>query len=135
MSQQQVASAKQGAAEGSFTPSQITKDKVAITREILGTKYTNGGLQRIAKKRTENGGVDAEYKKLLFKNRKSVKDFETLAVIGKGAFGEVRLVSEKSTGEIYAMKILRKSEMLKKNQVRFFLLSMNINNYKFINFN
>lgn len=40
-----------------------------------------------------------------------------LKVIGRGAFGEVRLVQKIDTGHIYAMKILRKSEMLEKEQV------------------
>ena len=41
-----------------------------------------------------------------------------MKVIGKGAFGEVRLVKKNDTGKIYAMKSLRKSEMFKKDQVR-----------------
>lgn len=49
--------------------------------------------------------------------RYSVVDFEFLAVIGKGAFGEVRLVREKETGEIYALKIMLKEAVRKKNQV------------------
>lgn len=44
-------------------------------------------------------------------------DFTPLKVIGKGAFGEVRLVQKKDTGHIYAMKILRKKDMLLKEQV------------------
>lgn len=38
-------------------------------------------------------------------------------VIGRGAFGEVRLVQKKDTGHVYAMKILRKLDMLQKEQV------------------
>ncbi|ELU12541.1 hypothetical protein CAPTEDRAFT_117931 [Capitella teleta] len=41
-------------------------------------------------------------------------DFETLKVIGRGAFGEVAVVKLRSTEEIYAMKILNKWEMLKR---------------------
>ena len=44
-------------------------------------------------------------------------DFRTVKVIGKGAFGEVRLVQKKDTGKIYAMKTLLKSEMFKKDQL------------------
>lgn len=44
-------------------------------------------------------------------------DFITVKVIGKGAFGEVRLVQKADTGKIYAMKTLRKTEMVKKDQV------------------
>ena len=38
-------------------------------------------------------------------------------VIGRGAFGEVRLVQKRDTGHVYAMKILRKEAMVKKEQV------------------
>lgn len=46
-----------------------------------------------------------------------LEDFETIKVIGKGAFGEVRLVQKKDNGHIYAMKTLLKSEMYKKDQL------------------
>ncbi|KAJ0860413.1 putative protein kinase AGC-NDR family [Helianthus annuus] len=40
-------------------------------------------------------------------------DFEPLTMIGKGAFGEVSICREKTTGNVYAMKKLKKSEMLR----------------------
>lgn len=43
-------------------------------------------------------------------------DFEQIAIIGRGAFGEVRLCRWKKTGDIVAMKKLKKTEMIKKNQ-------------------
>jgi len=46
-----------------------------------------------------------------------VEDFDPLKVIGKGAFGEVRLVQKVDNGHVYAMKVLRKSEMVEKEQV------------------
>lgn len=46
-----------------------------------------------------------------------VEDFDALKVIGRGAFGEVRLVQKKDTGHVYAMKVLRKTDMLEKEQV------------------
>uniref|UniRef100_A0A1I8GGL6 non-specific serine/threonine protein kinase n=1 Tax=Macrostomum lignano TaxID=282301 RepID=A0A1I8GGL6_9PLAT len=49
--------------------------------------------------------------------RLTVNDFEALKVIGKGAFGEVRLVQKRDTGHIYAMKILKKVDMLQKDQI------------------
>eukprot|EP00276_Gloeochaete_wittrockiana_P003828 CAMPEP_0184646788 /NCGR_PEP_ID=MMETSP0308-20130426/3577_1 /TAXON_ID=38269 /ORGANISM="Gloeochaete witrockiana, Strain SAG 46.84" /LENGTH=459 /DNA_ID=CAMNT_0027077157 /DNA_START=65 /DNA_END=1441 /DNA_ORIENTATION=+ len=51
------------------------------------------------------------------RQKTTVKDFELLTIIGRGAFGEVRLVRKKDSGEILAMKKLRKSEMLRKDQV------------------
>lgn len=50
------------------------------------------------------------------RERTTINDFDLLKIVGHGAFGVVRIVRERSTGEVYAMKILRKVEMLKKNQ-------------------
>ncbi|CAL0306968.1 unnamed protein product [Lupinus luteus] len=44
-------------------------------------------------------------------------DFDLLTIIGRGAFGEVTLCREKKSGNIYAMKKLKKSEMLRRGQV------------------
>jgi len=44
-------------------------------------------------------------------------DFEQLDIIGRGAFGEVRLCREKRSKEVYAMKKLCKAEMVARNQV------------------
>lgn len=44
-------------------------------------------------------------------------DFVLLKIIGKGAFGQVRLVKKKDTGEIFAMKTMVKEAMVLKNQV------------------
>lgn len=59
----------------------------------------------------------------LRRTRIGLEDFRTVKVIGKGAFGEVRLVQKADTGKIYAMKTLRKNEMFKKDQVSSFVSS------------
>jgi serine/threonine kinase 38 len=51
------------------------------------------------------------------RGRVSIFDFEPLSVIGKGAFGEVRVVKHKASGEVLAMKKMNKGEMVYKNQV------------------
>lgn len=51
------------------------------------------------------------------RKRLGVQDFQPLAVIGRGAFGEVRLVRKKDSGEVFALKSLVKSAMVMKNQV------------------
>ena len=47
----------------------------------------------------------------------TVQDFLPLTIIGKGAFGEVRLVRNKRTGEVLAMKKMKKNEMIQKHQI------------------
>ena len=49
--------------------------------------------------------------------RLSQSTFESIKVIGRGAFGEVRLVRKRETRHLYAMKKLKKSEMIRKDQV------------------
>uniref|UniRef100_A0A7N6AKM8 non-specific serine/threonine protein kinase n=1 Tax=Anabas testudineus TaxID=64144 RepID=A0A7N6AKM8_ANATE len=47
----------------------------------------------------------------------TMSDFEYLKLLGKGTFGKVILVKEKSTGVHYAMKILRKEVIIAKDEV------------------
>jgi serine/threonine protein kinase len=50
-------------------------------------------------------------------NKLSVDDFLILKLIGKGAYGKVFLVRKKDSEEVCAMKILKKKEMIKRDQV------------------
>ncbi|EEA23541.1 serine threonine protein kinase, putative [Talaromyces marneffei ATCC 18224] len=47
----------------------------------------------------------------------SIKDFEIIKPISKGAFGSVYLSKKKATGEYFAIKVLKKADMVAKNQV------------------
>jgi len=47
----------------------------------------------------------------------SPDDFDFLKVVGRGAFGKVMQVKYKKTGNIYAMKILRKKQIVDSNQI------------------
>ncbi|KAG4304232.1 hypothetical protein PORY_002413 [Pneumocystis oryctolagi] len=50
------------------------------------------------------------------RQRVDASSFIALKTIGHGAFGVVKLVKKKDDGMIYAMKILKKADMLKKGQ-------------------
>lgn len=45
----------------------------------------------------------------------SMEDFQLVTVIGRGSFGKVFLAKKKSNGKPYAMKILKKDQLIKKN--------------------
>ncbi|XP_039285912.1 serine/threonine-protein kinase tricornered isoform X2 [Nilaparvata lugens] len=127
------------AAESSIQFSGHTLDKATKAKVTLENYYSNliaqhvERKQRLAKleeslkdeglseaqkqeKRQLHAQKETEFLRLK-RSRLGVDDFEPLKVIGRGAFGEVRLVQKKDTGHVYAMKILRKADMLEKEQV------------------
>ncbi|KAF8083209.1 hypothetical protein N665_0788s0009 [Sinapis alba] len=75
----------------------------------------------VSEEQQKNLLKDLEKKETEYMRRQRHKmgtdDFELLTMIGKGAFGEVRICREKGTGHVYAMKKLKKSEMLRRGQV------------------
>ncbi|XP_028765476.1 serine/threonine-protein kinase 38 [Neltuma alba] len=119
--------------------SSTTKQKVAAAKQYIENHYKEQmkNLQERRERRTilEKKLADAdvseedqnnllkflekketEYMRLQ-RHKMGVDDFELLTMIGKGAFGEVRVCREKMTANVYAMKKLKKSEMLRRGQV------------------
>ncbi|PAA57640.1 hypothetical protein BOX15_Mlig031448g1, partial [Macrostomum lignano] len=116
-----------------------TLDKVKIAKVSLESYYHNLSAQyherenrfRLLEQTMEEEGLNDDQKQerrcqhalketeflRLKRARLTVDDFEPLKIIGKGAFGEVRLVQKRDTGHIYAMKILKKIDMLEKDQI------------------
>ncbi|KAJ6730087.1 NON-SPECIFIC SERINE/THREONINE PROTEIN KINASE [Salix viminalis] len=119
--------------------SPVTRQKAAAAKQFIENHYKNHlqGLQdrkerrRALQRSAQEAQVSNEEQEEMLRNlerreteymrlqrRKiGIDDFEQLTVIGKGAFGEVRLCRAKDTGEIFAMKKLKKSEMLSRGQV------------------
>lgn len=49
-----------------------------------------------------------------------VKDFEVKSVVGCGHFADVKVVREKATGDVYAMKVMSKESLLAQEHVCIF---------------
>ncbi|KAL4200741.1 hypothetical protein AMTRI_Chr02g255080 [Amborella trichopoda] len=120
-------------------PSNTTKQKVAAAKQYIENHYKAQmkSLQErkerrwILERKLADAEVSEEEQNNLLKylekketeymrlqrHKMGVDDFELLTIIGRGAFGEVRLCREKTTGHVYAMKKLKKSEMLRRGQV------------------
>lgn len=60
------------------------------------------------------------------KARASLKDFDILMLLGKGAFGKVYKVRHKGTGKIYAMKCLLKKNLFKMQQIKYSIIEKEI---------
>eukprot|EP00941_MAST-03F_sp_MAST-3F-sp1_P005707 g5707.t1 len=119
--------------------SNVTAEKAARTKAYLEAKYDSMrrlrefNRQETAKFEEELSALSiseadkAERRRSFLQSKRqrlissmrrtSVLDFESLRTIGRGAFGEVRVVRKKDTGGIYALKSMVKESMVMKNQV------------------
>ncbi|WCJ39875.1 AGC (cAMP-dependent cGMP-dependent and protein kinase C) kinase family protein [Euphorbia peplus] len=60
------------------------------------------------------------------KDRTSIEDFEIIKPISRGAFGRVFLARKRATGDLFAIKVLKKDDMIRKNAVESILAERNI---------
>ncbi|KAH7854620.1 hypothetical protein Vadar_016004 [Vaccinium darrowii] len=60
------------------------------------------------------------------KDRTSIEDFEIIKPISRGAFGRVFLARKWATGDLFAIKVLKKADMIRKNAVESILAERNI---------
>ncbi|KAG5569592.1 hypothetical protein H5410_059358 [Solanum commersonii] len=119
--------------------SSLTLERVAAAKKLIEDHYKShmkliqDRKQRrsLLERKLEGSGVPKEEQMNLLKelerketeyirlkrHKISVDDFELLTIIGRGAFGEVRLCRDKVSKNIYAMKKLKKAEMLSRGQV------------------
>mmetsp|Transcript_41757 Transcript_41757/g.67053 ORF Transcript_41757/g.67053 Transcript_41757/m.67053 type:complete len:781 (+) Transcript_41757:257-2599(+) len=59
-------------------------------------------------------------------NRPSVKDFDFMKIISRGSVGGVFLAIKKRTGDLYAIKVMNKAEVVKKNLVARIVAERNV---------
>ncbi|KAK7341064.1 hypothetical protein VNO80_23988 [Phaseolus coccineus] len=60
------------------------------------------------------------------KDRTTIEDFEIMQPISRGAFGRVFLAKKKITGDLFAIKVLKKADMIRKNAVQSILAERDI---------
>ncbi|KAG2398269.1 serine/threonine protein [Vigna angularis] len=60
------------------------------------------------------------------KDRTSIEDFEIIKPISRGAFGRVFLTRKRATGDLFAIKVLKKADMIRKNAVQSILAERDI---------
>ncbi|KAL7155261.1 hypothetical protein ABFS83_03G063100 [Erythranthe nasuta] len=60
------------------------------------------------------------------KERTSIDDFDIIKPISRGAYGKVFLARKRATGDLFAIKVLKKLDMLRKNDIDRILAERNI---------
>jgi len=91
---------------------QQQNDQTQPTVLLTSTETTssNNDIKRATSNSDNNHGAS-------FNTKLTVDDFELLKVVGKGSFGKVMQVKKKDTKKIYAMKVLKKSQLVARKQV------------------
>ena len=115
--------------------SQKTFDRVTVAKEYIERKYNlksiintkwNDVIEKIHKlniNEKDKIKIINEINHLegqkMRKNREkqTIRDYESLSIIGRGAFGEVHVCREKATQKIYAIKKMKKEVLSQKNQI------------------
>ena len=115
--------------------SQLTYDKVVISKKYIERKYNMLKLKNIEsliiKEKMDKLALPEETKNEIFleikkkekkqmqKKRKklTIYNYESLYIIGRGGFGEVHVCRNKKTGEIVAIKKIKKDILIQKNQI------------------
>jgi len=87
----------------------------AIAQRIRALKIDPNRKEALLKRFREKRN---EEKKRRATKKVNVEDFRTVKVIGRGAFGEVRVVLKKDNDQVYAMKTMRKKEMIDADHVK-----------------
>ncbi|CAG8447034.1 5599_t:CDS:2 [Ambispora gerdemannii] len=93
-------------------PSGRTKRRLQLESELEGMGIPEEDKREI---RQEWLNIESDYMRLI-RTKITVNSFHIIKTVGHGAFGVVKLVREKGTGTLYAMKVMRKADMLKKGQ-------------------
>ena len=82
---------------------------------MINTKINEMNLSETEASKIKDEILHKEGENLRKQRQKiSIFDFEPLKIIGKGAFGEVRVCRYTPTGDIVAIKKMKKEEMHKK---------------------
>ncbi|ETO21969.1 protein kinase [Reticulomyxa filosa] len=122
-----------------YLPSEATLEKVEKMKQKVASTVQNRirfqeerekRLMQVNKKLQQSTlDVDkkTQYLETFLKNERNVlrkerhkvalKDFTLIRVIGKGGFGEVRVVRNKHSQQVFAMKTMRKRDMVDRHQV------------------
>ena len=108
---------------GDAEPMDVEVPPEAVNDVAMGAPPTDS-----AEARPTGAGAEAAAGAGL-QQRSQLNDFEHLKVIGRGSFGKVVQVRERSTDRIFAMKVLQKKNIVRRNQVAHTRTERNILGY------
>lgn len=91
-----------------------------VNEPVSKSHFASASVRRVSGSKTPMDGPLSPRLPPVASNRKqatSIKDFDIIKPISRGAFGSVFLAKKRTTGDYYAIKALKKQDMIAKNQI------------------
>ncbi|KAG8654675.1 hypothetical protein MANES_05G161800v8 [Manihot esculenta] len=109
----------------------LLREKYILACDVMDTKTptSDGKLKENSRLLFDNASQSSPMSTPVHsshKERTSIDDFEIIKPISRGAFGKVFLARKRITGDLFAIKVLKKLDMLCKNDVQRILAERNI---------
>ena len=100
-------------------PRIVVNTEKTVELQALGTSIGTPGSLDVSQNSSETpiSPVLSNASFIHHRSMPSIKDYEIVKPISKGAFGSVYLAKKKVTGDYFAIKVLKKADMIAKNQV------------------
>ncbi|PKU87082.1 probable serine/threonine protein kinase IRE4 isoform X3 [Dendrobium catenatum] len=107
----------------------LLKEKYLLAMELGDENRLNSIIQIEANGHVSRNASENKISpplRLLHKERTGIDDFDLIKPISRGAFGRVFLARKRRTGDLFAIKVLKKLDMIRKNDVERILAERNI---------
>ncbi|KAK9080298.1 hypothetical protein SSX86_000056 [Deinandra increscens subsp. villosa] len=105
----------------------LVREKYIISCELedANKRTTDVGYPSLLDTASQSSSVSTPSHSL-HKERTSIDDFEIIKPISKGAYGKVFLARKRTTGDLFAIKMLKKMDILRKNDIERIVAERNI---------
>ncbi len=108
----------------SCTTAEVSRERLAAVEQQQKFSYETVQNAQPLKLKTDNESEELIHRTVLPEMAKqvnhalSLEDFEKLKLLGRGDVGKVYLVRLKGTNQVFAMKVLKKEEMIQINKIK-----------------
>jgi hypothetical protein len=92
------------------------KAEAEAAKKKQQNKSTSGGSNGNTNNKSTNPEKKEPRPSMVSQKKVSLEDFVLLTTVGKGSFGKVIQVRKKDSGQIYAMKVLKKAQVIRRKQ-------------------
>ncbi|XP_062160293.1 probable serine/threonine protein kinase IRE4 isoform X2 [Alnus glutinosa] len=101
----------------------LLRDKYILSCELMDMRSPKSNSKN---KESSRPLLDNASQSITVSSRTSIDDFEIIKPISRGAFGKVFLARKRTTGDFFAIKVLKKLDIIRKNDIERIVAERNI---------